>query len=404
MEIEKTLESLERTNNTHNYYITIVRQPKNDRPSGVLNGAPVGLKDIIYTKGIKTTAASNVLRDFVPQYNATITDLIESNGGRIVCKTNLHEFACGATNTSKAFGPAKNPSDDKLITGGSSGGSAGAVGIGDLKVSIGTDTGGSVRIPAAFCGVYGFKPSFGRISRYGVIPTAWTHDNIGIFGSNIEEVQRMYGVLKSFDPKDPPTFINTQIPDIADKKIKTVGLIKELTEGTEVESSISNFANKISSLVDLEEVSIPELLTLGNVRLLMTGTELAAYHTKFMPRSRKKYGTDVLRVIEQGAKIKTSDYLNAQRFRSALVQKISTYYKKFDLLLCPSVPVLPPSIKRVTGKESEWRPLLTRNVAPFNLTGAPAISVPVENFVGAQLVASYGEDSLLLNFVRDHEL
>lgn len=383
--------------NKFNAHITIIENVDSSL-EGKLKGLLISIKDIIYTKGIRTTAGSKVLYNFIPTYDATIVKKIKEAGGIIVSKTNTHEFAIGATNTSSAFGPVKNPHDPSRIAGGSSGGSAAAVAGGDVPIAIGTDTGGSVRIPAAFCGVIGFKPTFGRISRYGIIPMSWSLDHVGIIGRDISQIRQIYEVLKGLDQKDPATVVNYE-GEVSIKSVRKIGVIKELTEGTEVEKDFWGYLNKISSEYEIEEVSITEIEETSRLRLLIAAVEAASYHSRFLPEYEKEYFPDVISFIKQGFSVSGVDYVNALRLRNEMTKKFIKVFKKYQILATPTVAFYPPKIDEVVGNEYEWRVKLTRNTAPFNFFGNPAISIPATRFVGVQFIANLLQDMALLDFV-----
>lgn len=369
------------------------------RRSGTLHGLTIAIKDAVYTQGVRTTAGSRILRNFVPDFDAFVVNEIKQNGGIMVGKTNLHEFCAGPTSTSSAFGPTRNPNNPKLITGGSSGGSAGTVGMGDVEVAIGTDTGGSVRIPAAFCGVIGFKPTYGRISRYGVIPLAWSLDSVGIFARNVETLELVYKLLAHYDSRDPTTIINESTHQ--DKsKIKTIGIIKELTQDIEVEKEFSHFVNLMSRYFQVTCISLPQIESLAKARTIIRGAEMAAYHATMVVKNSAKYSRDVLNMIKQGLSFNASDYVNAQRVRAQLGREILQSFQKYDFLITPTVPVYPPRIDDVIGKEDKWRPVLNRNTFVVNMIGAPAISIPISKFVGAQLIGNIGDDHAIIDFVK----
>jgi aspartyl-tRNA(Asn)/glutamyl-tRNA(Gln) amidotransferase subunit A len=395
--LEKVLKRVER--NEYNAYITVVNIGNNSN-NGELKGIPIVIKDIIYTKNIRTTAGSKILKDFIPTYDATIVSKLLNAGAIIVAKTNTHEFAMGATNTSSYFGPVRNPHDIERISGGSSGGSAAAVAAGDVPVAIGTDTGGSVRIPAAFCGVIGFKPTFGRISRHGVIPMSWSLDHVGIIGKDISIIRKVYNVLKGYDPKDPSTVVNLQ-NNIKKRGVKKIGVIKELTENVLTEDSFWKFLSKISSKYDIQEISVPFLRETAKLRLLIASVEAAAYHMRFLDQHESDYFPDVLSFIKAGLSISGIDYVNALRLRTELSNKFLSIFKEFDILASPTVEEYPPKISEVLGREFEWRVKLTRNTAPFNFFSVPAISISADKFVGVQFVANIGYDDYLLDFVEE---
>ncbi len=319
----------------------------------------------------------------------------------IVGKTNLHEFGAGSTSTSKAFGTVSNPHDPQLIAGGSSGGSAATVAAAEVNMAIGTDTGGSVRIPAAFCGIVGFKPTLGRISRFGIFPLAWSMDTVGILGSSVEYVMRLYNVLRFYDPRDPPTVANLSKGDNPSKRVRRIGIVKEQSRGVEVEHEFNEFVNKISTSYDVEEVSIPELAMLAQVRFIQIRAEMAAYHEPIFESNKEKYGEDVLASILQGFNVKAIDYINAQRLRELLSSAVIKKFKEYDILISPTVPVPPPKISDVEGKEQNWRTILNANTSPYNMVCLPAISIPYSKFVGIQVVANLWEDRSLLAFSKE---
>jgi len=384
--------------NKFNAHVTIIENVEAEPKGGSLGGLLISVKDIIYTKGIRTTAGSKILLNFIPEYDATVVKRIKDEGGIIISKTNTHEFAIGATNTSSVFGPVKNPHDPSRIAGGSSGGSAAAVAAGDVPVALGTDTGGSVRIPAALCGVIGFKPTFGRISRNGIIPMSWSLDHVGIIGKDVEVVKRVYEVIKGLDNSDPSTVVNLE-GEVKIKEVRKIGVIKELTKGTDVEEDFWKFVQKFSSEFDIEEVSIPEIEQTARLRLLIAAVEAASYHSKFLPEYEKEYFPDVITFIKQGFSINGVEYVNALRLRTEMTRSFLKIFKYYQLLASPTVPFYPPKIDEVLGKEYEWRVKLTRNTAPFNFFENPAITIPASKFVGVQLVANLLQDEALLEFV-----
>ncbi|QGA69002.1 amidase [Sulfolobus sp. E11-6] len=296
-----------------NAYITVIDNDEND------NTLKIAIKDNIYTKGIRTTAASKVLYNFIPSYDATIVTLLKKiKKAKIIAKTNMHEFAIGGTNTSSAFGITKNPNDPELITGGSSGGSAISVAVNDADVAIGTDTRGSVRIPAAFCGVYGFKPTFGRISTYGIIPNSWSLDHVGILSKNISKLAYVYRMLKGYDDKDPNTLINLSIKERKKNKIRRIGIINELTVDCETRNDFMRFIYKLD--YDIEEIRLP--IVLSTLKYLdVFRAETASYHRRFLKLHEQDYSPDVLSSIKQGFKIRAVDYVNTIKIREEMIKE-----------------------------------------------------------------------------------
>jgi aspartyl-tRNA(Asn)/glutamyl-tRNA(Gln) amidotransferase subunit A len=407
-ETRKALDMINENNSKFNHYITITRdlaiqqaREVSERAKkgecGKLCGLLIALKDVIYLTGFKTTASSKVLENYYPSFDAKIVEILKKEGAIIVGKTNTHEFASGATNTSLAFGPTRNPSDPELITGGSSGGSAVTVALNEVPIAIGTDTGGSVRIPASFCGVMGFKPTYGKISRKGIIPLAWSFDTVGILGKEINHIREVFEVLSERDESDSVTLL----PIKARKRYaKRIAVIKtEVDEN--VNKAFERALNKISREYKLEEIVLPHLDEIIKVRFFITNAEMASYHEEMFYKYEKLYGNDVASSIRIGLSITASDYINALRARRVILNSLMKTLKQYDFFLCPTTPILPPKISEVIGNESKYRPVLVRNTSIFNFTGNPAISIPLNNFVGLQVIGNIGDDMNLLKFSED---
>ncbi|WP_338603065.1 amidase [Sulfolobus tengchongensis] len=378
-----------------NAYITIIDDTEDEK-------FRIAIKDNMYTKGLRTTAASKVLYNFIPDYDATVVAKLKKDTRiKIVAKTNMHEFAIGGTNTSSIFGPTINPNDPELITGGSSGGSAVAVAVGDVNAALGTDTRGSIRIPAAFCGVYGFKPTFGRISNYGIIPVSWSLDHVGILSREVDSIRKVYNILKGYDPNDTNTMINLIVNEKRKgEKVKRIGIIKELTEDCDTKTDFMRFMDKLG--LDVEEISIP-LLPISIEVLDKFRAETAYYHSQFLKDHENDYFPDVLASIKQGFSVSGVDYVRVIMNRDEMIKEFVKIFNKYDLLACPTVPIYPPKVKDIlenyTSHLLKFRKMLTRNTSSFNFLKVPAISVPINKFVGAQFIADIGCDEYLLNFV-----
>jgi Asp-tRNAAsn/Glu-tRNAGln amidotransferase A subunit and related amidases len=290
------MNSLESLNSRYRVFITLHEIPP--IRDGELNGLTFGVKDVILTERVKTTAGSKILADFVPSESAHIVRAILERGGKILGKTNTHEFAVGATNTSSIIGPCANPLDPERICGGSSGGSAAAVALSLVDVGIGTDTGGSVRIPAALCGVVGFKPTTGLISTEGIIPFSWTLDTIGFLTRDVETMKR---VTRSLIPAE------TQTRGSRRPKIGVV-LFGEDRVSKEVLKALYG----ISSQLDLIEVSFGDLESrIRSARRVIAVSEGATYHAKWLSERPNDYFRDVREVLESGLKVTATQYISS---------------------------------------------------------------------------------------------
>ena len=378
--------SLRELNEKYRAFITI--SEVRGEPEGPLNGLKFGVKDVIFVKGVRTTAGSRILEEFVPDRNARVVEKVLKAGGTVLGKTNTHEFAIGATGTSTAYGIPRNPVDEERITGGSSSGSAVAVALGMVDVALGTDTGGSVRIPASLCGVIGFKPTYGVVSTEGVIPFSWSFDTVGILARDIDKVRLTFEVVKEEDVELKP--INRK-PKFAVFRLGD-------DEGSK---GVRKVVDKISSYYDVGEVKLEVLDTKGNwARRVISSAEGAAFHKPIYERFRDYYFLDVRRAIEYGLSISAVDYINAFRVRKEALREFVRAMKGYDFLLTPTTKITAPLIKDVVGREQEFREVLISNTELFNLLGNPSISLPVGKYnglpVGLMVSGRHYEDLWLL--------
>jgi|OSPMetMinimDraft_2_1075162.scaffolds.fasta_scaffold00143_4 aspartyl-tRNA(Asn)/glutamyl-tRNA(Gln) amidotransferase subunit A len=362
---------LEELNSKYNAFITLYEIKGNEK--GKLEGITFGIKDVILTKGVRTTAGSKILENYIPTRNAYVVDVILREGGKILGKTNTHEFALGATNTSSIAGPSKNPNDPERISGGSSGGSAVAVGLDIVKVGIGTDTGGSVRIPAALCGVIGFKPTTGLIPTDGIIPFSWSLDTIGIIAKDIELIRHVFKVIL---PNDKKLVVVSKL-----RSRPKLGLF--LFEDNEVSKELLKSIDKVSSYFDLIEIDLPLLRRYGNrVRRIIGLAEAASYHKDWLSLYADKYFKDTYNLLVEGSKILVTDYIDALRYRRLLLDEYVRIFKKVDFILSPTTKIVAPKISEVIGNELRFRDLLISNTELFNVVGAPSISLPFSKIDG----------------------
>ncbi|QKR00435.1 amidase [Metallosphaera tengchongensis] len=382
--------SLERLNSVYNAFITIQTRKE---AVGPLSGLTFGVKDIIETKGIRTTAGSRLLEGYIPKSDAWIVRRILDLGGEILGKTNTHEFAIGATNTSSVAGPARNPRDPERISGGSSGGSAVAVALKMTDIGVGSDTGGSVRIPASLCGVIGFKPTYGIIPTQGVIPFSWSLDTLGFL---TRDVETMWNTLNWVIPQE-----NKKVLLSTSKTEIRVGLF--LFD----ESQISRLMlEKVREFFpNFKELHLPLMERLGSeVRRTIASSEGSSYHLSNLNSRAELYFPDVRESLESGLRVRAVDYINALRVRRLILEEYVKAFEEVDVVVSPTTKITAPKISEVVGREKEYRSKLVANTELFNLVGAPSLSVPfmeVEGLpVGLMLSGMPFADGTVLDLAR----
>ena len=398
--ISAHLERIEQTDDRLNSFITLLgheslaaakeaeRSIQSGSYLGPLHGIPIGLKDLYYTKGVRTTVGSKIMRDFVPDTDAAVTERFREAGAIIIGKLQMHEFALGATGVNPHDGPAHNPWDLDRVTGGSSGGSGSAVASGQCMGALGSDTGGSIRIPASLCGIVGLKPTFGRVSRYGVYPLSWSLDTVGPMTRTVRDAALVLNAIAGHDPRDPsssdvPSEDFTAALDEGVSGIR-VGIPTEFFYDTidpEVKEAVSESTRVLEELgASVDEVSIPALdhsVTISGTILL---AEAAEIHIDHLRHRADDIGDDVRARLELGALTTATDYIKAQRARTEFNRQVAGAFQRFDILLAPTEPIAAPKIGETTvGVGDTVEPalaLLPRLTRPFNIGGVPAISVP----------------------------
>ncbi|MEM0121440.1 MAG: amidase [Thermoprotei archaeon] len=364
---------------------------------------PFGVKDIVHTRGIKTTMGSKLYANFVPKFDATVVSELKQAGGVMVFKTNTHELASGATTTSSIFGPTKNPHDPLRISGGSSGGSAAAVGANLVEVAVGTDTAGSVRIPASLCGVYGFKPTSRRISLRGVLPLAPSLDSMGFLASNTKWLSMLANIFSLRDSGQGwgVRSLRVGVPSWVYWLDKTPEEYASLVERCTLE-----FERRLDRLglewvkVDMEVAERLVWRFFPIVRL----AEAARTHLD----KKDFWGEcfpDVRRLLEKGLGVSAVDYLNALASRREVYREFRRALKRVDVLATPTTSITAPRISEVLGKEDgNVRAALTHNTVYASYLGLPAISIPglsVDGLpLGVQLVGDRDTDKTLIKFAE----
>lgn len=354
---------------------------------GPLHGIPVAVKDVFSTKGVRTTCGSKLFADHIPDHDAAVVERLESAGAVLIGKTNMHELAYGITSTNPHFGAVRNPWDLDRIPGGSSGGSGSAVAADLVFMAMGSDTGGSIRIPASFCGTVGLKPTFGRVSRFGVLPLDFSLDHMGPLTRTVRDAALTLNVLAGFDRRDetcsqrsPEDYLPAKVASIREVR---VGLPENFyfdQADPAVTQAVREMAKTAQSLgarvVPVRVPDIPALNTVGRVILL---SEASALMERYLGQ-REKFGADVLALLDQGRLLPATDYVNAQRLRRQLKQEFQDLWKQADCLFVPTTPTSAPRIGQATLKfgdrEEDARLASTRLVRGINVLGIPALSMP----------------------------
>ena len=351
------------------------RELANGIDRGPLHGIPIAHKDLFYTRGIRTTAGSLVFRNFIPDYDATVVEKLSSAGAICIGKTNLHELAYGITSKNPHYGFVLNPRDTTRTPGGSSGGSATLVAANFLPMCTGTDTAGSIRIPASFCGIAGLKPTYGCVSRHGVLPLAFSLDHVGPLGSCVEDcalaMNAMAGPQPDFDLPALPTLTGVRVGvptnfffDRIDSEVASA-----------VRKSISAMGQQGASIIELQVPDMEEAYVAARIVQLSETASLYAHYT-----DEALFGKDVWPLIQQGKLIAGHEYVSAQRIRTIFRREFDALWKKVDVLATPTTPMAAPSLQDETveigGRQQDTRAAATRLVRGINFIGEPALSLP----------------------------
>ncbi len=353
---------------------------------GPLHGVPLAHKDIIATKGTKTTCASKVLRDHVPDYDATVIERLRAAGSVLLGKLNMNEFA--TITPSPFFGRVNNPWNLAYNPGGSSSGSGAAVATGLCAGALGTDTGGSIRIPAAFCGIVGLKATHGRISLYGVTPLAWSLDHIGPMTKTVTDAALMLQALAGYDPHDLVSS-DTPVPNYTAKlnsEIKGLRLgiptrfFPQYTD-PEVQDAFTLAVKVLESLgATIEEVTLPDLEDAWSIAQVLINGEANVWHEPYLQTQAEDYAPQVRKFLERGTSTLATDYVRAQRTKAQLRLDMLAVFADLDALLTPGELIPPPPHEArsalIHGEEVSLMAALISATCPFNLTGQPALTVP----------------------------
>jgi len=427
--VELALARIERFNSALNAFITVVgdrarvdarRAEKQFRSSGTtspLCGIPVAIKDNFLTRGVRTTAGSSILSEFVPDTDSDVVQKLTHAGAIVLGKTNMHEFAYGITNENPHYGPSRNPWDLDRITGGSSGGSAAALAMGIGYAATGTDTGGSIRIPSALCGVVGLKPTFGLVSVEGIVPLAKTLDHAGPMARSVTDVcivlDAIAGVYPQGATRPDPRKLRKNRP----RKFR-IGWPKQYffeRIDREVHDAIESAAKCFKSLgASIKQVSLPGLEHSVEPSTNIALAEATQYHESqgYFPAQASKYGDDVRYRLELGRKVLAADYLHALDVKRGITQEFDAVFANVDAILAPTLPIAAPRIGEkevvIGGEKETVRSALVRLNRPANLTGHPAISIPCGFTrsglpIGLQLIGPHWSEARLLSIALAYE-
>jgi aspartyl-tRNA(Asn)/glutamyl-tRNA(Gln) amidotransferase subunit A len=383
---------------------------------GPLHGIPIALKDLYATKGIRTTCHSALLEHWVPDYDATTVAKLHEAGVVLLGKLGMHEFAFGGPSVDAPFPAVRNPWNVAHIPGGSSSGSGAAVAAGLCYGALGSDTGGSIRTPSSHCGIVGIKPTYGRVSRYGVVPLSWSLDHAGPMARSVEDCAILLQAIAGYDAKDPAS-ANVAVPDFSAGlkdgiKGLRVGVPRagwfDENKGTDSETEAAfNQSLKVLQALGATILEIDghpfSVARKANQTILIS--EAYAYHEKTLQSTPEKIGSSARRRILEGAFITAADYITALRARTVLNEQIRANFSRVDVFATPSAPRPPEAFETMDPNEGNLRPSFTN---PFNLTGLPAISVPCgftqgELPSGLQIVAQPFEESLALRVAYTYE-
>jgi aspartyl-tRNA(Asn)/glutamyl-tRNA(Gln) amidotransferase subunit A len=359
---------------------------------GVLAGVPIAVKDLIDVQGMRTTGASRVLEGAAAaECDADCVRRLRAAGAIVLGKTNLHEFAFGGSGVVSAYGAVRNPLDRTRVSGGSSSGSAAAVASGMCFGALGTDTAGSVRLPAACCGVVGFKPTWGAVPVAGVIPLAWSYDHVGPLARTVEDAGVLYAVLAG------------EAPGWAESGGVRCGIARRhFCDGLDVEVE-AGFARAVEAARGLGWSMREVELEVSEDRRV-SNAETWAFHSKWVEECGSLYDPRTLARIVNGQAVKVEEYVEARRAMELTRERWRGGVAGVDVVLTPTSPVLPPTMEEMEGPEARAVELkMLRNTRPFNVLGWPSVTVPCAEMVGVQVSAGWGKDWVALSAARELE-
>jgi aspartyl-tRNA(Asn)/glutamyl-tRNA(Gln) amidotransferase subunit A len=398
--IEAHLARIEATEGVLNSFITLLpdwaraaarqaeAQIQSGNYRGPLHGIPVGLKDLFNTGGVRTTSGSRIFDNFIPERDCTVAARFQQAGAILLGKLNMHQFAYGPTGENPDYGHMHNPWNPELITGGSSGGSGSAAAAGQCTITMGSDTGGSVRIPAALCGIVGLKPTYGLVSRYGLTPLSWCMDHPGPMVRTVEDAVLTVNAIAGYDPNDVAS-ARVEAPDYTaaltgEVKGLRIGVPREYFEApldSQVAEAVQKAINLLGELgATVTELSFPMFKHSPAISSTILMAEAAAYHRELVAREGDKLYAPVRVRLEAGLFISAADYLKAQQARTQFDREARQLFNQVDLLAGPAEPITAPRLLATEVQVGEQTvgttAALTQYTRPYNITGFPAISIP----------------------------
>lgn len=416
--VETLLKEIDEKNPSLNAFLTVAKTAALDvakraeediasgNYKGPLHGVPIGLKDLIETKGLKTTMGSKLFKDYLPEKDAVVVEHLKEAGAIILGKLHTHEFAYGPVGDRSYFGPARNPHNSEKITGGSSSGAGAAVAAHLAFAGIGTDTGGSVRIPSAACGVVGMKPTVGKVSKEGVFPLSYTLDHVGPLTRTVLDNALVLDVLSGEKPADLSAL------EMAFQQFTLRGLKVGLPEAyflEDLDPEVDQaFKTSIALLEEagaqIQPVNIPNLDQILWAQSVVQTSEAYEIHEKWLETRGTDYDPEVYERLVDSKETRGFEYVKAMRLRDSLIEGVNALFNKVDVLITPTLPILPTDIDQrdvvINGKTLNVRGALLKNTRPWNYTGHPALSVPngwsTSGLpIGLQLIGPYFSENLL---------
>jgi aspartyl-tRNA(Asn)/glutamyl-tRNA(Gln) amidotransferase subunit A len=378
---------------------------------GPLHGIPTAHKDLFYTRNIRTTGGSLLYRDFIPDHDAAAVERLKTAGAVSIGKTNLHELAYGITSKNAHYGYVLNARDRDRLAGGSSGGSATAIAAGIIAMSLGTDTGGSIRVPSSYCGVTGIKPTYGRVSRYGVLPLAVSFDHVGPLGSCVDDCAIALSAIAGHDPRDPSSATEPVPVYSAEPQKRLDGLKIGVPSNfffdgldAEVEASVRAAIAAMEELgATAVEIQLPDIAAINATQIVIQLAEVSALYIQ--ERDASRFSPPLWNLLEQGRLIHATEYVNAQRLRSVFRLEFNAIWRQVHVLAVPVTPVTAPlssdTTIKINGVDEDVRMASTRLMRTANLLGDPALAMPCGQSkaglpIGLQLIGAPFSEALLL--------